>query len=482
MTKTIRPQPKQEEFLSSPADIVIYGGAAGGGKSWSILYEPLRHVDNPGFGAVIFRSSMTQIREEGGLWDASMKLYKLYPMARPIKSPKPYWKFPSGAKISFRQISRDEEVYDWQGTEIPLIEFDELTHFSAFQFFYMLSRNRSVCGVRPYVRASCNPDADSWVAEFIQWWWNPETGYPIKERSGVLRYFVRVNEEVIWGDTPVEAIQAGNELLGDMPPEEQLTEADVKSVTFIPSTVMDNQVLMKADPGYLANLKAQTIVERERLLYGNWKIKAARGLYFPRIAIPELLPEVPDDVVQWVRGWDLAATDTSEGGDPAYTASILLGKRRDGSYVIGDATNHRYKAEKVRALVKQCAVADKARFKRYRIRMSIDPGQAGKEQSQSYIKMLAGFSVRAIRETGTKEARAEPFAAQWQAGNVALVAGPWVETLLGQYESFPESKYKDLVDAGSNAFNELEHMNLTSAPPSALRESPLDKQSYWFGR
>ena len=482
MTNVIRPQPKQEEFLSSPADIVIYGGAAGGGKSWALLYEPLRHVDNAGFGAVIFRSSMTQIREEGGLWDAAMKLYKLYPGARPIKSPKPYWKFPGGAKISFRQISRDEEVYDWMGTEIALIEFDELTHFSAFQFFYMLSRNRSTCGVRPYVRASCNPDADSWVAGFIQWWWDPETGYPIPERSGVLRYFVRVNEEVIWGDSPVEAVAAGNEQLGDVSPGQQLTAEDVKSVTFIPSTVMDNQVLMKADPGYLSNLKAQTLVERERLLYGNWKIKAARGMYFPRASIPELLAEVPEDVVQWVRGWDLAATDTSEGGDPAYTASILLGRRRDGTYVIADATNHRYKAEKVRALVKQCAVADKARFRRMRIRMSIDPGQAGKEQSQSYIKMLAGFSVRAVRETGSKESRAEPFAAQWQAGNVALVAGPWNEDLLGQYESFPESKYKDLVDAGSNAFNELEHMNTVSAPPPATRQSPLERQSYWLGR
>lgn len=466
--------------LSSPADIVIYGGAAGGGKSWSLLYEPLRHVRNPGFGAVIFRSSMTQIREQGGLWDQSLKLYSDYPGARPIQSPKPFWKFPSGAKVSFRQISRDAEVYDWQGTEIPLIEFDELTHFSEFQFFYLLSRNRSICGVRPYARASCNPDADSWVAKFIQWWWDPETGYPIPERSGILRYFVRVNEEVIWGDTPEEAADRANEAYDGIEDAQRFTETDAKSVTFIPSTIMDNDVLMKADPGYLANLKAQSLVERERLLNGNWKIKAARGLYFPRSAIPEIMDGVPKDVVQWVRGWDLAATDTDEGGDPAYTASILLGKRRDGSYIIADATNHRYKAEKVRTLVKQCAVADKAQYRRVRIRMSIDPGQAGKEQSQSYIKMLAGFSVRAVRETGTKVSRAEPLAAQWQAGNVALVAGPWNETLLGQYEAFPESKFKDLVDAGANAFNELEHMNVATAPPSEQRESVLDKQSYWF--
>lgn len=419
---------------------------------------------------------MTQIMEQGGLWDASMKLYKLYNGAIPIKSPKPYWRFPKGAKVSFRQLTRDEDVYDWQGTEIPCIEFDELTHFSEFQFFYMLSRNRSTCGINPYVRASTNPDADSWVAGFISWWIDPETGYAIPERSGKIRYMARVNEEIVWGDSPEEVIRIANEADYDV----EITKDDVKSVSFVSSSVYDNQVLLKNNPGYLSNLKAQSIVERERLLYGNWKIKAAKGLFFPRSAIPELLDEVPNDVTKWVRAWDLAATDTDEGGDPAYTASVLLGKRKDGTYVLADATNSRLKAEKVRALVKQCAVSDKAKYKRVRIRMSIDPGQAGKEQSQSYIKMLAGFSISAVKESGTKEARAEPFAAQWQAGNVSVVAGPWTEALLGQYESFPESKFKDMVDAGSNAFNELEQMNTSSAPPKDINTTMTSKSSYWL--
>ena len=469
----IKPQPKQEEFLSNPADIVIYGGAAGGGKSWSLLYEPLRHVDNAEFGAVIFRSSMTQIKEQGGLWDASMRLYSLFPGAQGRNPQKPYWRFPSGAKVSFRQIARDADVYDWQGTEICCIEFDELTHFSEFQFFYMLSRNRSTCGVAPYIRASCNPDADSWVADFISWWIDQDTGYAIPERSGKLRWMIRRDERVHWADTKEELWEQF-----ELVTEEERKEP--KSVSFVSSTIYDNEVLLKADPGYLANLKALSIVERERLLFGNWKIKAAKGLFFPRSTLPELLDNVPEDVVRWVRGWDLAATDTDEGGDPAYTASVLLGKRRNGRYIIADATNHRYKAEKVRALVKQCAVADKAKYKRVRIRMSIDPGQAGKEQYQSYVKMLAGFSVNGVRESGTKESRAEPFAAQWQAGNVDVVAGPWTEALLGQYESFPESKFKDMVDAGSNAFNELEMMNTASAPPRDDGTSATIKTSYWL--
>ena len=405
-----------------------------------------------------------------------LQLYGLYPGARAIKSPAPYWKFPSGAKVSLRHIERDESVYKWQGTEIALIEFDELTHFSEKIFFYMLSRNRSTCGVAPYIRASCNPDADSWVANFISWWIDPDTGYAIQERSGKIRYMARVNEELVWGDSPEEVVQIANEADYDV----TLTADDVKSVSFVASNIYDNQVLLSTNKGYLSNLKALTIVERERLLYGNWKIKAAKGLYFPRSALPELLEAVPGDVKTWVRGWDLAGTDTDEGGDPAYTASVLLGKRKDGRYVIADATNSRLKAEKVRNLVKQCAVADKAKYKRVRIRMSQDPGQAGKEQAQSYIRMLAGFNVVAEKESGSKESRAEPFAAQWQAGNVDVVAGAWTETLLGQYEAFPESKFKDLVDAGANAFNELERMNTGSAPPTSVVDGgTLAHTSYW---
>ena len=412
----------------------------------------------------------------GGLYDASQELYRKYPGATPRKTPSPQWQFPSGAKVYFRHLERDDTVYTWQGSEICLLEFDELTHFTEKQFFYMLSRNRSTCGVKPYCRCSTNPDSDSWVAQFIQWWWDPETGYAIPERSGKIRYMARINEEIVWGNTPEEVVKAAKDASYDV----EITADDIKSVSFILSTIHDNQVLLRADPGYMANLKALSIVERERLLYGNWKIKPAAGLFFPRSALPELLETVPNDVVRWVRGWDLAATDTDEGGDPAYTASVLLGKRRNGRYIIADATNHRLKAEKVRNLVKQCAVSDKGKYRRVRIRLSQDPGQAGKEQAESYIKMLAGFNVTAVKESGDKQSRAEPFAAQWQAGNVDVVAGPWTEALLGQYESFPESKFKDMVDAGSNAFNELELMNISSPPPKEDATNATLKESYWF--
>lgn len=381
------------------------------------------------------------------------------------------WKFQSGAKVSFAHLERDEDVHKWQGSQICLIGFDELTHFSEKQFFYMLSRNRSTCGVKPYVRATTNPDADSWVADLIKWWWDPATGYPIPERSGVIRYMIRRDNIIHWADTP-------QELWEQFELESEEEKAGVKSFTFIASSLKDNRILMEADPGYMANLLALPIVEQERLLRGNWKIKAAAGLYFKRSQIPPdgWLEQVPSDVVRWVRGWDLAATDEDEDGDPAYTAGVLIGRRKNGRFVVADVTNKRLKAAGVREHIKSTAVMDKSKYKKVRIRLPQDPGQAGKDQAENFIKFLAGFSVTAERESGSKETRAEPFAAQWQHGNVDIVIGEWNEMYIQQLEAFPESKFKDMVDGSSSAFAELMKMNVLSPPPATTTNT---KSSYW---
>lgn len=347
-------------------------------------------------------------------------------------------------------------MHKWQGSQISLIGFDELTHFTKRQFFYMLSRNRSTCGVAPYVRATCNPDSDSFVADLIAWWIDRHTGYPIPERSGVIRYMGRLNDEILWGDTAEEVVEQSG---GEIAPE------DVKSFTFIASKLTDNKILMQTNPGYLANLKALATVERERLLEGNWKIRAAAGLYFKRSRV-NMLDEIPDDVTQWVRAWDLAATEDKKGANPedgpAYTAGVLMGKRKNGRYIVADVINRRMNSADVRNTVKNTAIADKARYKNVRVRMNQDPGQAGKEQAEQYIKLLAGFSVNIERESGSKETRAEPFSAQWlgipgsETGNVDILIADWNEAYFSQLESFPESKFKDMADASGTAFNELE--------------------------
>lgn len=464
MSRVIRPQKgPQEKFIASSADITIYGGAAGGGKTFAILMDPLRYINVRGYRAVVFRHQYTQITASGGLWDESISMYTGIAGAYPNKSPKYHWTFGDRATIYFDFLNRDDDVHKWQGSQITAIFFDELTHFSERQFFYMLSRNRSTCGVKPYIRASCNPDSDSWVARFITWWIDEETGYPIKERSGKVRYMARQDNEIVWGDTREEMEAKG------------YSEEDIKSVTFIASTLQDNKILLEKDPSYLANLKALPIVEKERLLFGNWKIKPAAGLYYLRTQVT-MVEQLPNDVILWARGWDLAATSEDEKGDPAYTAGVLIGKRRNGRYIIADVVNRRLSAGDVRALIATVSASDKAKYGRVIERLPQDPGQAGKEQAQSYIKFLAGYLVKTIPESGSKEMRAEPLAAQWQAGNVDVLIADWNEMYFNQAESFPESKFKDMVDASSSAFNEIENGATYSAPPS---NNTLGKNSYW---
>ena len=449
----IKPQTgPQERCLRSSADIIIYGGAAGGGKTWAELAFPLRFVSTKGFGCVIFRKNSNQITNEGGLWDNAREMYTGIPGAE-IRKGDMAWVFRGNdgsqlSRISFRHIERDEEVGNYQGAQICGIEFDELTHFSAYVFFYMLSRNRSMCGVRPYVLASCNPDPDSWVAEFIAWWIDPDTGYAIPERSGVARWMIRRDNKVYWADTKKELIERFNL----QTPEEK---EEPRSVTFIASSVYDNRALLEVNPQYLANLKALPEVERERLLKGNWKIKPAGGLYFKRSQV-RIIENEPDDLVSVCRAWDFAATEKTEGNDPDFTAGVLMGRRKNGNFVVLNVINARISAGDVEKLLINTARADRTKHgRKYKIRIPIDPGAAGKIVADSYIKKLAGYPVSSERVTGSKILRATPFATQWQNGNVEVLAADWNDMYLSQLEFFPDGKHDDMVDASSDSFNEL---------------------------
>lgn len=270
--RTIRPQKGYQMMsLSSPADIVIGGGAAGVGKTFSLLLEPLRHVNNAEFGAVCFRRTSPQIRAEGGLWDTSMGLY---PSAGGLsKETTLEWTFPKGGRVTFRHLQHEKDIYDWQGSQIPLILWDELTHFTEKMFFYMLSRNRSTCGVKPYVRATCNPDPESWVAKLIEWWIDQETGFPISDREGKLRYFIKHGDDYIWGDSADDVIEKAWFFLEKLVTSSGVAPKDfVKSITFISGSIYDNKALLGADPSYLANLVSQDEETRAQLLDGNWKV------------------------------------------------------------------------------------------------------------------------------------------------------------------------------------------------------------------
>lgn len=427
----------QTAFLTTSADIAIYGGAAGGGKSFALLLEPLRHHSNSLFGAVIFRRTSTQVRNQGGLWDESMKLYiplGSYPRAHELEHI-----LPSGMRVKFAHLEHPDTVYDWQGAQVPYFGFDELTHFTETQFFYMLSRNRSTSGVAGYIRATCNPDADSWVRKFIDWWIG-EDGYPIKERSGVLRWFIRQDDTMVWGNSREALVkQYGEETLP-------------KSVTFIPSKLQDNQILMRSDPSYLANLRALSRVDRLRLEGGNWNVRASAGLLFQREWFP-VKDAIPSGWIQAIRFWDRAATKPHDSNkDPDWTRGVKLLRYPDNTYGLVDLKSMRDSPGQVEKLIKACAAHDGPSVK---VMAQQDPGSAGISERDHFTRMLSGYAVGTMKSTKNKVLRAKPVSAQSEAGNIWVLRAPWNDEFFGELDNFPDGSHDDIVDAYSGAFNEL---------------------------
>lgn len=430
----IRPQMRQEQFLRSSADICIFGGAAGGGKSWSILLDPLKHYRRAGFNAVIFRRTHPEIMSPGGLWDQSQRIYPHVGAVPRIGDCS--WEFPSGAKVRFSHLQHSTDVYKWMGSELAFIGFDELTLFDASQFWYLLSRNRTMSGMRPYVRATCNPDADSWVASLLSWWIDAETGLAINERAGVLRWFVRVNDQLEWSDR-AETLAA------------KYPELVPKSLSFVPAKLSDNAALMAADPGYLANLLALPMVERERLLGGNWKIRPAAGLIFNRGWF-DIVSVAPAQATR-VRAWDKASS--KDKGD--YSAGVKIARSDEGIYYIEDALRGQWSSAERNQIIRQTAVMDGPDVG---VWVEQEPGSGGKESAEISIRDLAGYSIHAERVTGDKQTRARPFSAQCEGRNVKLVYNPlrdWIPAYLDELHAFPLGKYDDQIDGSSLAFNKL---------------------------
>jgi hypothetical protein len=261
--RVLRPQPgPQETFLSSPADIAVYGGGAFGGKTWALVYEPLRHRENPQFAGVIFRREAVQVTNPGGLWDESLGQYAPAGGVPTVGDHR--WTFPGGSRVSFHHLKDEKDKLNWQGAQVPYLGFDELTHFTASQFWYLLSRNRSLCGVRPYVRATTNPEP-GWVRELLSQWVAKD--HPDPARSGELRWFVRVKGDLVWARTR-------EELAGRFP------DRLPKSLTFVKALIWDNRIGMALNPEYLGNLQALPPVEQARLLGGDWDVKP-EGLCYP---------------------------------------------------------------------------------------------------------------------------------------------------------------------------------------------------------
>ncbi len=270
----------QNNMLMSEADITIGGGSRGGSKTFSLLMSALYNVTDPNFRAIILRKELDDLAD---IADTSNMLFQDFGTYNRSKNDMT-WNFHTGGWLKFSYHNDDFQSFHdrFQGKQYAYIGIDEITQMAYNKFKYLITSNRNAFHYRNHVFGTCNPDPDSWVARFIDWWIG-EDGFPIRERDGKIRYCFMPSdyvEDVVWGDSKEEVYEkCKTTILQHWKPQYERygTPQDlfVKSVCFTEARLEDNIMLMSSDPTYLANLVNQSEEQRARDLDGNWKYKSA---------------------------------------------------------------------------------------------------------------------------------------------------------------------------------------------------------------
>ena len=376
---------------------VLFGGAAGGGKSDAMLMAALQYVDVPGYSALILRRTYPQLAQEGGLIPRSHDW--LSNSGAKWNEQKKSWTFPSGAVLAFGHMAYETTKYDYQSGEYQFIGFEELTQYTETQYRYMHSRTRRLEGSEVPIRV-----------------------YATSNPGGVGHEWVR--SYFIDGSAPGRC--------------------------FIASALCDNPSLDTS--AYIASLSNLDRVTREQLLNGDWTVRQ-EGAMFHREWF-EIVDAAPAQAAR-VRYWDEAGTELKPGTDPDFTSGARCAFA-DGVLYVEDMQHVRSTTMNVDKLIKQTAELDGLSIP---VRSEQEPGSSGKARVDHIRRfILPGWNYDGDRKTGSKEVAAMGWQSQAEAGNVKLVRGAWNAAFLDEAESFPlPGFHDDQVDAVSGAFALLVH-------------------------
>lgn len=291
----------QTEFLAASEREVLYGGAAGGGKSYGLLADPLRYFGNGNFNGLILRRTNDELREL--VW----KSQELYPQAYPgakWAEKKSQWTFPSGARLWMTYLERDEDVLRYQGQAFSYIGVDELTQYATpFSWQYLRSRLRTTDPELPvFLRATSNPGGPGhqWVKRaFVD---------PAPAGKAFDATDIESGEKLVYPETHEKA---GEPLF---------------QRRFIPATLKDNPYLYE-EGNYEANLLSLPEMQRRQLLEGDWAI--ADGAAFPEFRVSQHVVEPFEIPPEWrkFRACDYGYSSFSAcywfAIDPAYETLIV---------------------------------------------------------------------------------------------------------------------------------------------------------------
>lgn len=389
------PTPKQGIFLSLIDPEALFGGAAGGGKSDALLMGALQFANVPGYSAILFRRTFSDLNLPGGLIPRSLEW--LTGKAR-WNATNHVWTFPSGATLSFGYLENEADKFRYQSSEFQFIGFDELTQFIESSYLYLFSRLRRHEGmpVPLRMRSASNPGG---------------RGHAFAKRRFI-------------------------------------TEGRANGRWFIPARLTDNPHLDQA--GYRGSLANLDHVTRKQLEEGDWDVSAG-GLLFKREWF-ETVETVPVGC-RTIRYWDRAATEPSAANpDPDYTAGVKLSRAPNGVFYVEHVSRFRGTPARVEDAIRNAARADGLGVS---VGLETDPGQAGIVERDHLTRALTGFVVVTPRPMADKETRARPVSSAAEHGNVKLVRGSWNEDFLAEIEAFPLGDHDDQVDALSGAFNAM---------------------------